>query len=34
MEVDLGIANVIGLILIAGGAIAMAALGRKRQQNR
>lgn len=34
MEVDLGIVNVIGLILLAGGAIAMAAIGRKRQQNK
>jgi hypothetical protein len=34
MEVDLGIANVIGLILIVGGAIAMATIGRKRQQNK
>jgi hypothetical protein len=33
MEVDLGIANVIGLILIVGGAVAMAAIGRRRHQN-
>jgi hypothetical protein len=31
MEVNLGIANVIGLVLIVGGAIAMVYLGRRRQ---
>lgn len=34
MEVDLGIANVIGLILILGGAVAMAAVGRRKQRGR
>jgi hypothetical protein len=34
MEVNLGIVNVIGLVLIVGGAAALVYLGRRRRQHR